>query len=82
MAHFIGYVQGGRGEASRVGHKSCGLTSSANGWNSGVRVDALVDETGQDVFNIYATTGSGFGEADGFIGRVIDGKFIPTKKND
>jgi len=76
MAHFIGYVAGGRGTASRVGHKTTGLTANINGWNSGVRVEAKFDkELCVDRFEIYATTGSGYGDAEGLIGYVVDGVF-------
>lgn len=32
MAHFRGTVRGGRGEASRLGHKTSGLSVTANSW--------------------------------------------------
>ena len=38
MAQFRGTIQGGRGEASRLGHKSSGLTLQANGWDIGAEV--------------------------------------------
>jgi hypothetical protein len=50
----------------------------ANGWDSGVRVVAhFRDGEEQDEFNIFATTGSGHGNADGYIGKVVNGKFVP-----
>jgi len=45
MAHFIGSVQGQRGEASRLGGKKSGLTAYAASWQGGVRVSLYYDET-------------------------------------
>lgn len=39
MAHFIGTVKGQRGEASRLGSKTSGLTTVAASWIGAVRVD-------------------------------------------
>jgi len=57
MAHFRGTVKGGRGEASRLGHKTTGLTTTCNSWNLGIKVEAG-NVNGQDVFRIYLTDGS------------------------
>jgi len=38
MAQFRGTVQGSRGGASRLGGKSSGIDTTANGWDMGVRV--------------------------------------------
>lgn len=35
MAHFIGRVQGNRGEASRLGSKDSGMDATARGWRIG-----------------------------------------------
>lgn len=79
MAQFRGVVSGGRGEASRVGHKTSGLIVKANGWSSGVRVEAQYDkENDRDEFLIYATNGSGYGNSGRYIGKVIEGVFHPN----
>ena len=57
MAHFRGTVKGGRGEASRLGHKTTGLTTTCNSWDLGIKVEAG-HVNGQDVFKIYLTDGS------------------------
>jgi hypothetical protein len=57
MAHFRGTVEGGRGKASRLGHASTGLTVTANGWDSGVRVTMSVRD-GVDWTTITLTGGS------------------------
>jgi hypothetical protein len=76
MAQFYGTIKGTRGEASRLGDKKNGFTGTVNGWTGGVRVEAYYDEDiGQDVFKIYATGGSKGMECDGYIGKVINGKF-------
>lgn len=58
MARFRGTVQGNRGQASRLGTKRSGLVTETNGWNSGVRVIATVDDDGEDQFQVYSTGGS------------------------
>lgn len=57
MAQFIGSVEGNKGAATRVGHKSSGLTTKTNGWNCGVCVVAR-HEDGIDYFDVYSTGGS------------------------
>jgi hypothetical protein len=75
MAQFIGYVKGSRGEASRLGSSASGIRAQAQGWNVGVLVDGHVFE-GQDVFNLYATSGSSGSGSNEFIGtvKIVDGK--------
>ena len=60
MAQFYGTVQGARGQASRVGTKSSGLTVHANGWNIGATV-YLTHEDGRDVVRVYCNGGSNAG---------------------
>ncbi|MBC8428330.1 hypothetical protein H8D04_00460 [bacterium] len=57
MAQYIGEVKGSRGSTSRTGHKTQGLTSSAQGWNMGVKVEMRY-ESGCDTAYIYRTGGS------------------------
>jgi|TARA_R110000822_G_scaffold164199_1_gene304525 hypothetical protein len=62
MARFRGTVQGGRGKASRLGHR--GITTDANGWDLGVNVDGGIGRDTHnpaltvDEFTVYATGGS------------------------
>ena len=60
MARFIGYLEGGRGRVSRLGHKTSGIVAQVQGWHSGVRVVGRVDpeDENKDVFDVYATSGS------------------------
>jgi len=63
MAQFRGTIEGNRGEASRLGTKASGLTVTANGWDTGVRVE-LSHRAGRDVVLIYRTGGSNNPDGD------------------
>lgn len=60
MAHFIGYIQGARGEASRLGTKKSGIDVSARGWNLGGSVRLWFDERngGSDTIVLSLDKGS------------------------
>ena len=58
MARFRGTLEGGRGQVSRLGTPKSGLMANVNGWESGVRVSALVGADGCDAFEIEVTGGS------------------------
>lgn len=58
MAQFIGFIRGGRGEASRLGHKTTGLTAEARGWTTGAEI-RIAHVDGRDVVHVYRTEGSG-----------------------
>jgi len=53
MSHFYGKMQGARGEATRCGTKSSGITTYAAGWRGAIRVDVSQNEDGLDVFTVY-----------------------------
>ena len=76
MAHFIGTVSGGRGEASRLGHKSTGLKVKCNGWDAGVTVYASHNDAGHDVFEVWSNGGSNGGAAPVVIATIINGEVI------
>ena len=48
MAAFRGLVQGGRGEASRLGHKSTGMRVEAQSWQGKVVTSLRIE--GETVF--------------------------------
>jgi len=78
MAHFRGVVQGGRGEASRNGHKTTGLTATAASWRGAIEVSLSHDtETGEDRFEVRQIPwqGAGISEviAEGVIGEPSGG---------
>jgi len=63
MSHFYGTVQGHRGEATRCGAKSSGLTSTANGWDIGGEVEVKFSTALQtDIVYFYRTKGSNYGD--------------------
>ncbi len=39
MARFIGFLKGSRGEVTRLGTPSSGISATAQGWNIGGRVE-------------------------------------------
>ena len=57
MAQYIGTVQGGKGQASRIGNKVSGLMVTCSGWDVGV-IAEIKYEGGKDVIYIYETGGS------------------------
>ena len=70
MARFRGTVIGNRGEASRLGAKTSGITASINGWDLGVTVEGKYDERSNcDVFSIYLTGGSNHPSQQTLIGQ-------------
>lgn len=80
MAHFRGTVKGGRGEASRLGHKTTGLTTTCNSWNLGIKVEAG-HVNGQDVFRIYLTDGSRRAKLPELITTIKGEKWKSKMKN-
>ena len=69
MARFRGTVQGGRSEASRLGHSTSGLTVTANGWEAGIRVCCGIGDGGEDVFTVWVTPGSNGNGFETCVGR-------------
>lgn len=60
MAHFYGSIQGARGEATRLGHRSSGLTTKACSWQGAVSV-RLYERDGTDYACVELTTHNGAG---------------------
>lgn len=59
MAHFYADIQGGRGQATKIGHKSTGIAGHIRGWESGIQVKARYDqEKDSNIFEVYQTGGS------------------------
>lgn len=62
MSHFYGTVQGNRGEATRCGHKSSGLTTEAAGWHGCIKTHVYYDEeTNTDKFEVALVPWQGSG---------------------
>ena len=70
MAHFRGTVAGGRGDASRLGHKTTGLTTTCNTWDLGIKVSVRF-VNGQNIFKISKTGGSNGASNPELIATVI-----------
>ena len=60
MAHFRGTIAGGRGEASRLGHRNTGLTTRAASWSGAVEV-RLYHSNGVDMAQVMLTQHNGAG---------------------
>lgn len=76
MAQFRGTLIGRRGsESTKLGDRVSGLEAKCEGWNSGVMVEAKVNDKGQDGFYVYATEGTSK-TSRRFLGLVDhEGKF-------
>jgi len=71
MAHFISFIQGYRGETSRLGSKSSGIQASAQGWHSGVRINGqFIPNSEKDIFHVCATAGSSGYSNSEYMGTV------------
>lgn len=83
MAHFMGIVAGGRGEASRLGSAMSGIRAQAQGWDSGVKVYGSItaEDCGEgsrevDQFQVVVTGGSNGATSDREIARVVNGRVM------
>ena len=80
MAQFRGTVEGGRSIASRLGHKTTGLATECNGWDTGVKVEAQWNEKLQcDEVYIFHTNGSSMKHKFVQIAKITGGKCEITK---
>jgi len=60
MAHYRAEIQGMRGEASRLGTKSSGISSHVAGWDIGASVRIHYDTTlKQNVLTVHVDNGNG-----------------------
>jgi hypothetical protein len=74
MAHFISFIQGCRGEASRLGSKDSGIRASARGWHCGMRISGRhQSQLNRDVFTCYADHGSSGSGDDVWLAQTING---------
>ena len=77
MAHYYARAQGNKGETTRCGTRSSGITARVDSWSIGARSVIKYDTTiNADVVTLYATGGSD----DSYGKRImsyayIDGKF-------
>lgn len=57
MSHFYGYLQGSRGQATRCGTKSSGISAHIRSWNNDVKASLYADDKGEDVLNLDVPEG-------------------------
>ena len=70
MAHFYANIQGNRGEATRMGTKSSGISGHIRGWDIGCKTHCSFNtKTKQDEVSIHVTTGSNGHGFSLFLGR-------------
>lgn len=75
MSHYYSRIKGHRGEATRCGVKSSGITARADSWTIGGRVDIKWSNHLQtDVVTIYRTKGS-----DSYGSRIMSYAYINDK---
>lgn len=71
MARFYGTVIGSADNAAtRIGSKNSGLTTRASTWEAGAEVNIYVDQTGFDIIEVYATTGSSPSDIKKYLGQI------------
>jgi len=63
MARFYASIQGNRGEATRMGTPTSGISGHVRGWNVGVRVE-----------EVYSTFGSNRAGPDALLGTLRRGE--------
>lgn len=76
MAHFYGILQGSRGEASRAGSKSSGLTTTAASWQGAVSV-TLYERDGRDCACVQLRPWHGAGVSRVLYDGPVDGEEAP-----
>ena len=58
MSRFYGSLQGGRGEVTRTGTGSSGISAHPRGWNTGIVVEGQADSDRHDMFRVSISGGS------------------------
>lgn len=83
MSHFYGIVQGGRGEATRTGHKTTGLVATAASWKGAIKTTLFVDDSGRDCYRVEQMPWNGAGEyrllAEGILGESLAQEYARTE---
>jgi len=77
MSRFYASIQGSRGEVTRCGSATSGITGHVHGWDLGIRVEG-VEVDGRDEFRVYRTSGSNESAPDVLLFTVTDtGQRVP-----
>ena len=79
MAQFKADIKGSRGEVSRLGGKTSGISSHTRGWQAGIRVEGYHDEELGDIFLVWQTSGSGFKSPSTLLGKLVGESFTATE---
>lgn len=58
MAYFYASIQGNRGQTTRMGTKTSGISGHIRGFEIGGKVSCWVDSEGNDKVSIFLTSGS------------------------
>jgi hypothetical protein len=73
MSHFYGTLKGARGEATRCGSASSGITATVASWSGAIRTMLYVDDAGNNCYRVMETPWHGAGQtrviAEGVIGE-------------
>ena len=73
MAQFYASIHGNRGEATRAGSKTSGISGHIRGWSIGARVVIDYNEkTGKDEVTVYKTSGSSGNDPEKLIAEFTD----------
>ena len=75
MSHFYGTLQGARGEATRCGSKSSGVTTYAAGWGGAIRTEVF-ERDGEDFYRVTLIPWQGSG---GYETLLAEGKLTALK---
>ena len=71
MSHFYGTLKGSRGEATRGGTKSSGMTTYTAGWRGAVHVEVYTQADGRDAFMVSLVPWQGSGGESVVLARGL-----------
>lgn len=77
MSRFYLTTSNSRGNAVTAAGQSSGQSVHIRGWKVGVSVSGVPDGD-EDVFHIYSTAGSGYGNGGEYLGHVRLVDDVPT----
>ena len=75
MAQFRAECKGGGTSASRLGHKTTGISSHTRGWEAGIKVEGYHDEDLGDIFAVWQTSGTNNRGRSILLGKLVGNSF-------
>jgi hypothetical protein len=72
---FAGSVSGSDHSTTADRFSSQGITGHIRGWDTGIKVIASVNN-GDEVFDVYVTSGSNGGHNDKYVGRLVNDEWF------